>query len=144
MLPGKKNRSLSPLNCWKCIEIVNPTTTTLFFYHFKSFTIQSGRPFWLLGGGCVCTPHALPLPTGLGAHSILSKVIILLYIYVSGFKWIKFLEKGKKFPKNINRKTRGKKSRKEKNVVNKNLRQPQLLLVNNVLSRKHSLSSRSK
>ena len=47
--PGK-NRNLRFSNCWKCIEIVNPTITTLFFYHFKSFTIPSGGPFWLLRG----------------------------------------------------------------------------------------------
>ena len=64
-----------------------------------------------------------------------------------------FLEKGKKrkekekkqkIPRIINRKTRGKTSRKEKrNIVNKNLRRPQILLVI-YLSRKCYLSSRLK
>ena len=49
--PGKKIRNWRSLNCWKCIEIVNPTITTLFLYHFRYFTIPSGGPFWLLGGG---------------------------------------------------------------------------------------------
>ena len=53
-----KNRNLRSSNCWKCIEIVNLTITTLFLYHFKSFTIPSGGPFWLLGG--VCAPRAPP------------------------------------------------------------------------------------
>ena len=38
-----------------------------FLYHFKSFSIPSGRPFWLLvgWGECVRTPHPPPLlPTG--------------------------------------------------------------------------------
>ena len=35
MLPGKKNRNLRLSNCWKFIEIVNPTTTTVFLYHLK-------------------------------------------------------------------------------------------------------------
>ena len=48
MLPQKKIRNLRSSNCWKCIQIVNPTTTTLVLYHFKSFTILSGGPFWLL------------------------------------------------------------------------------------------------
>ena len=48
MLPGKKNRNLRSSNCWKCTEIVNPTISTLFLYHFKSFTIPQGGPFWLL------------------------------------------------------------------------------------------------
>ena len=38
-LPGK-NRNLRYSNCWKCVEIVNPTITTSFLYHFKSFTIR--------------------------------------------------------------------------------------------------------
>ena len=38
-------------NFWKCTEIVNPTITTLFLYHFKPFTIPSGGLFWLLGVG---------------------------------------------------------------------------------------------
>ena len=60
MLPGKIIRNLRTLNCWKCIQIVNPNTTTLFLYHFKSFTIPSGGPFWLLGGGVRAPP---PPPT---------------------------------------------------------------------------------
>ena len=52
IVPREKNRTdLRSSNCWKCIGIVNLTITTLFFYHFKSFTIPSGGPFWLLGGG---------------------------------------------------------------------------------------------
>ena len=49
--PWENIRNLRSSNCWKCIEIVNPTTTTLFLYH-KSFMIPSGGPFWLLGS-CV-------------------------------------------------------------------------------------------
>ena len=63
--PREKNRNLRSSNSWKCIEIVNPTTTTLFLYHFKSFTIPSG-PFRLFGGGGgACAPRAPRLPTGL-------------------------------------------------------------------------------
>ena len=59
--PGsEKIRNLTFSNCWKCIQIVNPVTTTLFLYNFKSFAILSGGPFWLLGG-CMRPP----LPTGL-------------------------------------------------------------------------------
>ena len=60
MLPGKKFRNLRSSNCWKCNEIVNSTITTLFLYHFRSFMIPSGGPFWLQGGGGV--------PTGLYSH----------------------------------------------------------------------------
>ena len=45
-----KNRNLRYSNCWKCIEIANPTITTIFLYHFKSFTIPSSGRFWLQGG----------------------------------------------------------------------------------------------
>ena len=51
MLPRKKTRNSRSPNCWKCIQIVDPNTTTLFLYDFKSFTIPSGGPFWFLGGG---------------------------------------------------------------------------------------------
>ena len=54
--PRVKIKNLRSSNCWKCIEIANPTTTTFFLYHFKSFTIPSGGPFWLLGGGGVHPP----------------------------------------------------------------------------------------
>ena len=56
MLRRKKNRNLWSSVLWKCIDIVNPTNTTLFLYHFKSFTIPSGRLFRLLGK-CVRTPR---------------------------------------------------------------------------------------
>ena len=69
MFPQKNIRHLRSSNCWKCTEIVNPTTTTLFLYHFKSFTIPSGGPFWLLGGGGGGTPR-IPLPTGLIQNKI--------------------------------------------------------------------------
>ena len=52
-------------NCWKCIEIVNPTITTFFLYHFEFFTIPSGGPFWLLGRG-VRAPPAHPAAYGPG------------------------------------------------------------------------------
>ena len=55
----EKIRNLRSSNCWKCIQIVNPTTTTLFLYHFKSFTIPSGGSFWLLGG-CLRTLRTPP------------------------------------------------------------------------------------
>ena len=59
--PGKKNRNLRFSNRWKCITFVNLTITVLFLYHFKYFTIPSGGPFWLLGGGgCVRTPRTPP------------------------------------------------------------------------------------
>ena len=62
--PGKNRNDLRYSNCWKCIEMANPTITTLFLYHFKSFTIPSSGPFWLLRGACA--PRApSPLPTGL-------------------------------------------------------------------------------
>ena len=32
-MPPGKIRNLSSSNCWKCIEIVNPTTTTLLIFH---------------------------------------------------------------------------------------------------------------
>ena len=56
-------RNLRPSNCWKCIEIVNSTTTTLILYHFEFFTIPSGGPIWLLGDGVAsdaCAPRAPP------------------------------------------------------------------------------------
>ena len=34
------------------------------YFCIKYFTIPSGGPFWLFGGGCVRTPRT-PLPTGL-------------------------------------------------------------------------------
>ena len=55
----EKIRNLRSSNCWKCIQIVNPATTTLVFYHFKSFTIAPGGPFLPLGG-CVRTPRTPP------------------------------------------------------------------------------------
>ena len=61
MLPGKKNRNLRSSNCWKCIEIANPTTTTLFLYHFKFFTTHQADLFGSWGGGGgACAPHASP------------------------------------------------------------------------------------
>ena len=61
-----KNWNLRSSSCWKCIEIVYLTITLLFLYNFKYFTIPSGRPFWLLGGGGVRAHPAHPsLPTGL-------------------------------------------------------------------------------
>ena len=68
--PPEKNRNLKTSNCWKCVEIVNPTITALYLGHFKSFTVPSGGPFWLLGGGGgACAPLApLLLPTGLKIH----------------------------------------------------------------------------
>ena len=72
-VPPEKNRNLRSSNCWKYIQIVNPTTITLVLYHFKSFTIPSGGPFWLLGGWGA--PRAPPprLPTGL--FLVMKKVI---------------------------------------------------------------------
>ena len=55
MLPRKEDRNLRSSNCWKCIQIVNPTTTTLYLYYFISFSIQSGGLFWFLGEGV--RPH---------------------------------------------------------------------------------------
>ena len=51
----KKNRNLRSSNCWKSIELVNHTITTLFLYHFKYFTTPSGGPFWPLGGALLPT-----------------------------------------------------------------------------------------
>ena len=53
----EKIRNLRSSNCWKCIEIANLTITLLYLYDFKSFTIQSGGPFWLLGGGACAPTH---------------------------------------------------------------------------------------
>ena len=64
--PGKKIRNLRSSNCWKCIEVVNPTITTLLLYHFKSLTIPSGGPFWLLGGA----------PPAYGPEYIIIEVLI--------------------------------------------------------------------
>ena len=64
--PSEKMRNWRPSNCWKCIGIVNPTTTTLILYHLEFFTIPLGGNFWLLGGGGACAPREPPpLPTGL-------------------------------------------------------------------------------
>ena len=54
-----KNRNLRSSNCWKCIEILNATITTLCLYHFKFFTTHKAYLFrsWG-GGGCVRTPPA--------------------------------------------------------------------------------------
>ena len=49
MLPGEKIRNLRSSNCWKCMEIVNPTTTTLFLFHFKSSYDPIRRTFLALG-----------------------------------------------------------------------------------------------
>ena len=70
MMPCRaKNRNLMSSNCWKCIQIVNPTTTTLVLYHFKFFTIPSGGHFWLLeGGGGVRGVRGVP--TGLTSHLV--------------------------------------------------------------------------
>ena len=70
-VPSEKMRNWRPSNCWKYIEIVNPTTTTLILYHFGFFTIPSGGPSWLLGGGggCVRTPRT-SLPTGLRVNIV--------------------------------------------------------------------------
>ena len=44
---------------WNCQFYHHPA---LFLYHYKSFTVPSGRPFWLLGRGwgCACAPRAPP------------------------------------------------------------------------------------
>ena len=63
MLPRKTIRNLRSANCRKCIQIVNPTTTTLVLYHFKSFTIPSGGPFWPLWGEVRAHPAHPPGPT---------------------------------------------------------------------------------
>ena len=60
MPPRKKIRNLRSSNFEKCIQIVNPTTTTLVLYHFKSFTIPSGGTFWPLGGGVPAHPAHPP------------------------------------------------------------------------------------
>ena len=58
--PPEKIRNLRSSNCWKCIEIANLTITLLYLYDFKSFTIPSGGPFWLLGGGVRVHPTHPP------------------------------------------------------------------------------------
>ena len=56
---GKKNQNLRSSNSWKCIEIVNPTITTLFLYHFlKIFYDLIRRTF-------LAPARASPLSTGL-------------------------------------------------------------------------------
>ena len=62
MLPREKIRNLRSSNFWKCIHIVIPTTTMLVLYHFKSFTILLGGPFWLLGGGGGVRAHPVHSP----------------------------------------------------------------------------------
>ena len=79
--PPKQIRNLRSSNCWKCIQIVNPNTT-LVLYHFKFFTIPSGRPFCLLGvfdgPWQFCSTHLLgPLPN--------SRSIIIIVDYYSSF-----------------------------------------------------------
>ena len=73
----KNIKHLRSSNCWKCIEIVNPTTTTLFLYHFKSFTIPSDQADHFGSWGVRAQPRASPLPTGLlpikGAHLLAIK-----------------------------------------------------------------------
>ena len=62
----KKIRNLRFLNRWKCITFVNLTITVLFLYHFKYFTIPSGGPFWLLGGGGGVRAHPAHPPPAYG------------------------------------------------------------------------------
>ena len=67
--PRKKLRSS---NCWKYIEIVNPTFTLhVILCHFRSFTIQSGGSFGSPGGG-------YPLSTCLFVSRVVRLVIILI------------------------------------------------------------------
>ena len=54
MFPWKKNRNLMSSNCWKCIQIVNPTTTTLVLYYFKSFYDPIKRTFLALARAAPC------------------------------------------------------------------------------------------
>ena len=57
-----KNKNLRSSNCWKSYH-QSYHHHVIFVSQFKSFTIPSGGPFWLLGGACA--PRAPPLPTGL-------------------------------------------------------------------------------
>ena len=66
-------------NCWKCIESVNPTITTLFFIILNLFYAIK-RPFWLLGAH---PPH--PLPTGLYSNSDWSLSFYTFYCRTSLF-----------------------------------------------------------
>ena len=76
----EKIRNLRSSNCWKCIQIVNATATTLFLYHFKSFTIPSGGPFWLFGGGGACAPRAPPAYGPVATNSwIMRRLNILVW-----------------------------------------------------------------
>ena len=58
----EKFRNLRSSNCWKCVEIVNLTITALYLGHFKFFTVPSGGPFWLLGGGGGARAHPAQSP----------------------------------------------------------------------------------
>ena len=65
--PPEKIRNLRSSNCWKSIQIVDPNTTTLISYHFKSFTIPSGGPVFVIlalggGGGGLRAHPAHPSP----------------------------------------------------------------------------------
>ena len=53
VFPRKKIENRGLPNCWKSIEIVNPSTTDLFllFVFFKYFTVPLVGPFLLRGGG---------------------------------------------------------------------------------------------
>ena len=65
MLLPEKIRNLRFSNCCKCTEIINPTITNVVLYRLKSFTIPSGGPFLLLGGG-MRAPS--PVPTGVASR----------------------------------------------------------------------------
>ena len=63
-MPLEKIRNLSSSNWWKCIEIVNPTTTRLL--NLSRFHQVDLFGFWRGGGVGACAPRAPPVPTGLG------------------------------------------------------------------------------
>ena len=72
-------------NCWKCIESVNPTITTLFFYHFKSFLCHQAASLAPGGGGGVRAHPLHPLPTGLYSNSDWSLSFYTFYCRTSLF-----------------------------------------------------------
>ena len=64
MLPREEIRNLRSSNCWKCIESVNPTITTLFLYIIliilRSHQAERFGSWGVGGGGGACAPRAPP------------------------------------------------------------------------------------
>ena len=73
--PAGKFCNMKSSDCWKCIEVVNPTINHIILYHLISLKISSGRPFWPFlapKGVGACAPRTLPLRGGLS--KLISKI----------------------------------------------------------------------